>query len=162
MAVHHIDETDRKILRTLIKDARTPYLEIARDLGISGSAVHQRIAKMEKDGVITGSRLMVKPSELGLDVCVFISITLSEADKYQQVVEALKKVPEIVTSHFVTGRASLLVKAYCLNNDHLINVLVRTIQNIPYILSTETMISLASAFEREVWVMDYTSREQSE
>lgn len=162
MAVHHIDETDRKILRTLIKDARTPYLEIARDLGISGSAVHQRIAKMEKDGVITGSRLMVKPSELGLDVCVFISITLSEADKYQQVVEALKKVPEIVTCHFVTGRASLLVKAYCLNNDHLINVLVRTIQNIPYILSTETMISLASAFEREVWVMDYTSREQSE
>lgn len=162
MAVHHIDETDRKILRTLIKDARTPYLEIARDLGISGSAVHQRIAKMEKDGVITGSRLMVRPSELGLDVCVFISITLSEADKYQQVVEALKKVPEIVTCHFVTGRASLLVKAYCLNNDHLINVLVRTIQNIPYILSTETMISLASAFEREVWVMDYTSREQSE
>lgn len=102
MAVHHIDEIDRKILRTLIKDARTPYLEIARDLGISGSAVHQRIAKMEKDGVITGSRLMVKPSELGLDVCVFISITLSEADKYQQVVEALKKVPEIVTCHFVT------------------------------------------------------------
>lgn len=157
----HIDETDRKILSVLIKDARTPYLEIARALGISGSAVHQRIAKMENNGVITGSRLMVKPSELGLDVCVFISVTLSEADKYPQVVEALKKVPEVVECHFVTGRASLLVKAYCLNNDHLINVLIRTIQNIPFILSTETMISLSSAFEREVWVMDYTRKEQS-
>ena len=88
----------------------------------------------------------------GLGVCVYINISLSEADKYSEVVEALKKVPEIVECHFVTGRYALLVKAFCQNNDDLINVLIRSIQNIPHIQSTDTMIVLDTAFDRQVGV----------
>lgn len=155
MAKYEIDEIDRKILSSLINDARKPYLEIARECGVSGAAIHQRVKKLEETGVITGSRLLVKPAAIGLGVCAFINVNLSEADKYRDVVEALKKVPEVVECHFVTGKFALFVKVYCLDNDHLINVLIKTIQNIPYIQSTETMISLDAAFERQVWVKEY-------
>ena len=67
----------------------------------------------------------------------------------------LKKIAEIVECHFVTGKAALLLKAYCFDNDHLMEILINTIQNIPYIQSTETMISLDQAIERQVWVKDY-------
>ena len=57
--------------------------------------------------------------------------------------------------HFVTGRAALLLKVYCLDNDHLMEILLSTIQKIKYIQSTETMISLDQAIERQVWVKEF-------
>jgi len=152
---YHIDEIDQKILSFLVKNARMPFLEIARECGVSGAAIHQRVKKLEANGVITGSRLLVKPQTLGLNVCAYISISLSEANKYPDVISYLKKVPEIVECHFVTGRAALLLKVYCIDNDHLMEVLLNTIQKIPYIQSTDTMISLDEAFERQVWVKGY-------
>ena len=133
------------------------YLEIARECGVSGAAIHQRVRKLEASGVITGSRLLVKPSALGLNVCAFVSISISEANKYLEVTESLKKIPEVVECHFVTGKSALLVKLFCFDNDHLMSVLLNTIQKIPYVQSTDTMISLDQAFERQVWVKDYKS-----
>lgn len=155
MATYHLDQTDQKILSFLVKNARMPFLEIARECGVSGAAIHQRVKKLELNGVITGSQLLVKPKALGLNVCAFISVSLYEADKYPEVITQLKKISEIVECHFVTGKAALLVKVYCFDNDHLMNILLNTIQNIPYIQSTETMISLDQAIERQVWVKDY-------
>ena len=144
MTSYHIDKTDQKILSFLVNNARMPYLEIARECGVSGAAIHQRVKKMEASGVITGSRLLVKPSTLGLNVCAFISVTLSENSKYPEVVASLKKIPEIVECHFVTGKAALLMKVSCFDTDHLMEILLKTIQNIP--------------FERQIWVKDYSNR----
>ena len=155
MSKYHIDQTDQKILSFLVKNARMPFLEIARECGVSGAAIHQRVKRLEKNGVITGSRLMVKPQALGLNVCAFISINISEAVKYNEVIANLKKIPEVVECHFVTGKAALLLKVYCLDNDHLMEILLNTIQNIPHIQSTETMISLDQSIERQVWVKNY-------
>ena len=147
-----MDEIDRKILGFLIKNARMPFLEIARECGVSGAAIHQRVKKLELNGVITGSRLLVKPQALGLNVCAYISVTLSEANKYPEVIAAFRAIPEIVECHFVTGRYSLLVKLYCYDNDHLMDILLNTIQKIPYVQSTETQISLDNEIERQVGV----------
>lgn len=157
MPSYHLDDIDRKILAFLVNNARMPFLEIARECGISGAAVHQRVRKLEANGVISGSRLIVKPSTLGLNVCVFISLYLSEDNKYPEVVAALKHIPEIVECHFVTGKAALFLKVYCFDNEHLMEILLNTIQHIPYVMSTDTMISLDEAFEREVWVKEYKS-----
>ena len=154
MATFQLDDTDRKILSLLVNDARKPYLEIARECGISGAAIHQRVKKLEEAGVITGSRLLVKPSTVGFEVCAYVCVSLSETSKYRDVIEALKKVPEVVECNFITGKYALLLKVYCKDNDHFINVLIHTIQNIPYITNTETMISLETAFERQVCVKD--------
>lgn len=155
MASYHIDQIDQKILSFLVNNARMPFLEIARECGVSGAAIHQRVKRLENNGVITGSRLLVKPQALGLNVCAFVSISLSEANKYNEVMESLRNIPEIVECHFVTGKAALLLKVYCFDNDHLMEILLNTIQNIPYVQATDTVISLDQAIERQVWVKDY-------
>ena len=160
MAKYHIDEIDQTILSLLAKNARMPFLEIARECGVSGAAIHQRVKKMEAMGVITGSRLLVKPQTLGLHVCAFVQVSPSEANKYPQVIEALKKIPEVVECHFVTGKHALLLKIYCSNHDHLMGILINTIQNIPSVLQTETMISLDQAIERQIYMQNNPGEEE--
>lgn len=155
MSNYQIDRIDQKILAFLVKNARMPFLEIARECGVSGAAIHQRVKKMESLGIITGSRLLVKPQALGLNVCAFVGMSLSQANKYNEVVESLRKLPEIVECHFITGQHSLLIKLYCFNNDHLMKTLLDTIQNIPGVEKTETWVSLEETIERQVWVKDY-------
>ncbi|MCQ2134665.1 MAG: Lrp/AsnC ligand binding domain-containing protein [Bacteroidales bacterium] len=162
MANYHIDSTDQKILGFLVKNARMPFLEIARECGVSGAAIHQRVKRLEANGVITGSRLLVKPQALGLNVCVFISVTLTEANKYNEVVASLRTIPEIVECHFVTGRYTLLLKMYCVDNDHLMDILLNTIQKIPYIQATDTMIALDEAIDRQIWVKGYSTTDSQE
>ena len=152
MPKYQIDDIDQKILSFLVKNARMPFLEIARECGVSGAAIHQRVKKMENLGIITGSRLLVKPQTLGLNVCAFVAVSLSEANKYPEVIDALRKISEVVECHFVTGKHALLLKLYCFNHDHLMEILINTIQNIPSIQQTETMISLDQAIERQIWV----------
>ncbi len=156
---HKIDHIDRIILSQLIKDARMPFLEIARICGVSGAAIHQRVRKLEEAGIISGSSLIVKPAALGLGVCAFVGIKLSENNKYPEVIAALKKIPEIVECHFVTGSSALLIKLYCTTYDHFMEIILNTIQRIPFIQSTDTMISLDNAFDRPVWVSQNPGKE---
>ena len=95
---YQLDRIDQRILSFLVKNARMPFLEIARECGVSGAAIHQRVKKMENMGIITGSRLLVKPQALGLNVCAFVGVSLSETNKYNEVIKALKQIPEVVGS----------------------------------------------------------------
>ena len=147
-----VDGIDRKILRFLIKNARMPFLEIARELGVSGAAIHQRIKKLEDAGVIMGSRLEVDPKKLGFDVCAFISIRISDNSLQMQTVEMLKGIPEIVECHFITGTYNVMVKLYCVDNDHLMSTIFNGILSIPGISSTQTYISLNEPFSRQVHI----------
>ena len=150
MAKAVLDAIDRKILKYLIKNARMPFLEIARECGISGAAIHQRIRKLDEAGVILGSRLIVNPKMMGFDVCAHVSITLSDPKLLSQAVDALKKVPEIVECHFITGEYNMMLKVYCLNNEHLMQILFEKILTIDGVLKTETFISLVQSFSRQI------------
>jgi len=152
MANFQIDKTDKKILKYLVKNARMPYLEIARECGVSGAAIHQRVKKMENSGIITGSRLLVKPQTLGLNVCAYIAISLSNGNRYAESIEALKKIPEVVECHYVTGEFALLVKMYCNDHNDLMDVILNTIQSVPGVSKTETWLSLDQAIDRQIWV----------
>ncbi len=158
---YQIDDTDKKILSFLVKNARMSFLEIARECGISGAAIHQRVKKMETCGIITGSRLLVTPAAVGLTVCAFIEVDLSQANTYPQVIEALKNIPEVVECHFVTGGHSLLLKLYCFDHEHLMHVVINMIQNLPGIEKTETFLSLDQPIERQIWVNDYSYKKSS-
>lgn len=147
-----IDATDRKILRFLIKNARMPFLEIARECGISGAAIHQRIKKLEDAGVILGSRLIVDPKKLGFDVCAFISIRIQDPQLQLKTVEELKHIPEIVECHFVTGTYNIMVKLYCIDNDHLMKTIFDGILRVQGVSTTQTYISLDETFQRQVYI----------
>ena len=147
-----IDKLDRAILRILMEDARTPYLEIARHCEVSGATVHLRIQKLEQSGIIKGSRLMVEPSKLGVGICAFIGIYLDKGSHFKQVVADFKAIPEIVECHYTTGMYSIFAKIYCQDTNHLREVLNDKIQAIEAVSRTETLISLEETFERQIVV----------
>ncbi|MDR1755603.1 MAG: Lrp/AsnC ligand binding domain-containing protein [Culturomica sp.] len=147
---YQIDDIDKKILSYLVKDARIPFLEIARACGISGAAIHQRVKKMEDAGIIEGSHFVVKPRALGLKICAYIGVVLDHAHQYKSVVKELEKIPEITECHFITGNYAFLIKLRCNNHQHLMDVLINTLQNVPGISKTETFISLDQLIERQI------------
>jgi Lrp/AsnC family transcriptional regulator for asnA, asnC and gidA len=155
MAVEfRIDSLDRKILKILLENARTPYLEIARECGVSGAAIHQRIQKMEQAGIIEGTTLRLSPGALGYLTCAFIGIqiNLTTTRTHQEVFEKVMQVPEIVECHHITGKYSLLAKIYARNNEHHKQIIFEKIQSIPERVFTETFISLEEGFIRPISV----------
>ena len=145
-----IDKTDRKILQFLIRNARMPFLEIARECGISGAAIHQRIKKLTDQGIILGSYMEVDPKSLGYDVCAIIGIRVTEPTMGAATASALKSIPEVVECHYITGQYHLLIKMYCLDNDHLMRAMFEGVLKIPGVVATETFISLSQPFSRQI------------
>jgi len=145
-----IDGIDKKILRALMTDARTPILEIARQVGISGAAIHQRLRKLEKSGLISGSKFIINPKILGYTTMAFVGIFLDKAMNNPDAVRQLKKIPEVLECHYTTGNWSILVKILCKDNEHLMHVLNKDIQTIPGVSRTETFISLDQQIDRQI------------
>lgn len=145
-----MDKIDRKILQLLVRNARMPFLEIARECGISGAAIHQRVKKLDEQGVILGSNLVVNPRLLGYDVCAFVGIKVSEPSCEGSALNALKDIPEVVECHYLTGKHNLLVKIYCQDNEHLMRTLAEKIRRIHGVVGTETFISLAEPLARQI------------
>jgi Lrp/AsnC family transcriptional regulator for asnA, asnC and gidA len=145
-----IDSLDRKILRILLEDARTSYLEIARQCHISGAAVHQRMQKINKSGLIDGAHLQIKPAHFGYQTCAFIGLQVNilNSRSHDEVFQKILKIPEVVECHHITGKYSLLLKAYTKTNEQLKNLIVEKLQSIPEVVSTETFISLQEGFDR--------------
>ena len=148
----HIDSLDKKILALLTKDARMPFVEIARRCKVSGAAVHQRVKHLFDDKVVSGTQFNLNPKGLGFLTCAYIGlqVNLTSTSTHEEVFNRIKKVPEIVECHHITGKYSLLVKIYTTNNEHLKKVIVENIQSIPEISLTETFISLEEGFNRQV------------
>lgn len=146
----HIDGIDKKILRALMQDARTPILEIARSVGISGAAIHQRLRKLEKAKLIAGSKFIINPKVLGFTTMAFVGIHLDKAMNNPDAVKQLLKIPEVLECHYTTGKWSILIKILCKNNEDLMHVLNRDIQTIQGVSSTETFISLQQQIDRQI------------
>lgn len=86
--------------------------------------------------MILGSRLIVDPKMLGFDVCALIGICVQDPMYMMQTMEKLKEIPEIVECHFITGNFNILVKLYCLDNEHLMKTIFDGILRIQGISTT--------------------------
>ncbi len=148
-----IDNLDRQILDIITKNARIPYLEVARACNVSGAAIHQRVQKLIKTGVIKGSEFKVDPVAVGFKTCAYIGIFLEHPGHYKNVVEKFKTIPEIIECHYTTGNYSLFIKVYTRDNEHLRDVLTYSIQNIEGVTRTETLISLEESINRQIPVL---------
>lgn len=145
-----IDGIDKKILRMLMEDARRPILEIARNIGISGAAIHQRLRKLEKSGLIEGSKFMINPKVLGYTTMAYVGIYLDKAISNPLAVKELEKIEEVLECHYTTGDWSILIKVLCKDNEHLMHLLNKRIQQISGVSRTETFISLAQQIDRQI------------
>ena len=145
-----IDGIDKKILRALMADARTPILEIARQVGISGAAIHQRLRKLEKSELISGSKFIINPKVLGYTTMAFVGVYLDKAVSNPEAVKQLKKIPEVIECHYTTGHWSIFIKILAKDNEHLMHVLNKEIQSITGVSRTETFVSLQQQIDRQI------------
>ena len=145
-----LDELDEKILSMITKNARTPFLEVARECGVSGAAIHQRVQRLLSIGVISGSEFVVDPLKMGYNTCAYIGITLGRAKDHKNVAESLKKIPEVVECHYTTGPFTMIVKVVAKNNIHLKNIIDDELQEIEGISQTQTFVSLETDFKRQI------------
>lgn len=145
-----LDDLDLQILDILIKDARTPYLEIARICHVSGGTIHVRMKKMEDLGIIKGTKILLDMAKLGYDVCCFIGVYLDKTSSFQDAVNEMAKIKEIVELHYTTGAYTLFVKVICKNISHLQELLLSSINLIPGVQRTDTFISLSQPVDRNV------------
>jgi len=145
---YEIDNVDGKILEILLKNAKKPYTEIAKQVYVSGGTVHVRMRKMEEAGIVKGTTLDIDYSKLGYDITAFIGIFLSKSELYDEVIEELKQIPEITSVHYTTGNYSMFAKIHCKDTNHLKEVLHDKIQKVNGITRTDTMISLEESINR--------------
>jgi Lrp/AsnC family transcriptional regulator for asnA, asnC and gidA len=144
-----IDVLDLNILEYLQADSRRPYLEIARNLNVSGGTVHARINKMKELGIIRGSKIIIDYEKLGFSIFSFVGVKLAKAGSTNEVQAALKAIPEIVEIHYTTGSYSLLLKVVARSMADLYRLLSSSLQRIEDIQSTETFVVLNSPLVRE-------------
>lgn len=153
MAHHNLDSLDKKILKLIAEDARIPFLEVARSCNVSGAAIHQRIQKLNNMGVLKGSKFIIDPEKIGYETCAYMGLNLKNPEKFDAVVDELKKIPEVVECHYTTGDYDMFIKIYAVNNHHLLNIIHDRLQ--PLGLSrSETIISFNSAFSRQLPIVD--------
>ncbi len=150
----HIDSLDRKILSILTKNARVPFLEVARECHVSGAAIHQRVQRLTRMGIISGSQFTIEPKKLGYHTSAYIGIFLDNAALFHDVSEKLKKIPEIIQCHYTTGQYAMFVKVFTMDNEHLRKVLSEKIQSITGVARTETFISLDVIVDRQLPILE--------
>lgn len=149
-----LNDLDLKILRRLTVNARVPLRNVAEGENSSRSSVNQRLQRMLENGVITGLKYHVNPKKLGYNTCTFVGVRLERGSLYKEVAARLERIPEIVECHYTTGPYTLLIKLYAADNNDLMRVLNGTIQEIPGVAATETLISLDVSFERSIHIPD--------
>ena len=159
MAHHTLDSLDKKILRLIAEDARIPFLEVARKCNVSGAAIHQRIQKLNKLGVLKGTRYIIDPESIGYETYAYIGLCLRTPEIFPKVVEGLKKIPEVVECNYTTGAFDMFIKIYAFNNHHLLKIIHDKLQ--PLGLSrSETIICFNTEINRQLPIADILSEQK--
>lgn len=155
MAYHHLDQLDKKILELVAQNARVPFLEVARECNVSGAAIHQRMQKLMNLGVIKGSEFIIDTYKIGYQTCAFIGIVLKDLSYFNEVVEKIKEIPEVVECHYAIGKYAMFLKIYARDNKHLLHIILEKLGTIQGVLTTETFqVSLDEIFKRQLTVFD--------
>jgi Lrp/AsnC family transcriptional regulator for asnA, asnC and gidA len=133
----------------IVNNARIPFLEVARECGVSGAAIHQRVQKLTQLGVVKGSEFVVDAEKIGFETCAFVGIFLTSPSTFDYVVKELEKIPEVVECYYTTGQYDLLIKVYAKNNKDLLRIIHSELQ--PLGLSrTETLICFKDGFRKKL------------
>lgn len=147
-----LDYINNQIIKKLNEDSRTPFSELAKQLKISNSLVHQRVKKLQESGIITGFSVQLDPKAMGYESFTYTGIVTKEARFAYSIAEHLKKIPAVVECHWVSGKYALFIKIVAKNNEELRKVLYEQIHNIEGVGSTDSFISFGVAFQRNVGV----------
>jgi Lrp/AsnC family leucine-responsive transcriptional regulator len=140
-----VEEIDRKIVSLLARNGRMSFTELARQAGLSVSAVHQRVRRLEQEGVIKGYAAMFNPEDVGLSLTAFVSVKPFDAAAPDNLPERLAHLAAIEACHSVAGDENYILKVRVSSPAALEELLyqIRTIGGV----STRTTVVLSTPYE---------------
>ena len=149
-AKFQLDPIDIRLLNELTKDARLPYIQLAKKMKVSNTLIHQRMKKMKEAGILDKATFRLDPWQLGYQTSAYTQIMLADSKLHREVEAELMKIPEIVECVNIAGRYDLLVRIYAKNNRHLRDIIYEKIDSIDGIEGTNTTISFETVFVKNV------------
>jgi Lrp/AsnC family transcriptional regulator for asnA, asnC and gidA len=138
-----LDATDLRLLLLLSDDARISQRSLARELGMSPPAVADRLARLHRQGVITGYGVRLNWSALGYPTIVYLTVTAMHGHEQGTIMAALAALPEVEEVMLVTGDIDMLVRVRVRDHTHLRDLLINSVWQIEGIQRTETSLSIA-------------------
>jgi Lrp/AsnC family leucine-responsive transcriptional regulator len=140
-----VEDIDRRIVRLLAADGRRSYTDLARETGLSTSAVHQRVRRLEQRGVIRGYAAVVDADAAGLGLTAFISIKPIDPSAPDDAPDRLSDIAEIEACHSVAGDESYILKVRVATPGDLETLLARI--RAAAGVSTRTTVVLSTPYE---------------
>jgi len=144
-----MDAVDRAILDALRANARATFAELAREVGLSAPAVHERVNKLEAQNVITGYHAAVAPEAIGYSMSALVGIFLSDNADEDLVAERLAGVAAVEDCWFVAGEESFVVKIRVPDVSGLENA-IRALSKVRGVARTRSTVVLSTRFEGRV------------
>jgi Lrp/AsnC family transcriptional regulator for asnA, asnC and gidA len=135
-----LDKSDLRIIQILNDDARSSYTTMAKELGITSTAVQQRVKRLFDEGIIKKSTIVLNYDALGYNLLCYIGIYVTAGKFTYAVGEALQDIPEITLANFTTGAFAIICRVRLKGPSHLKQVL-KEIQDIEGVQRTETLMS---------------------
>lgn len=143
-----LDQFDIDILKHLEDDGKKPFSQIAEELNISNTMVHQRVNKLRKEGILTRHSIIIDEKKLGYEWGAFSGVIINETRKSEDIIVDLKDVPEVTECYHISGSYTLFIRIVAKNSEHMREILYEKIESIPGIVSTESMVDFGCAFKR--------------
>jgi len=151
-----IDEIDREIINILIKNGRTPYADIAKQVGMKSPSVIERIKKLESEGIIKKYTTELNYKKLGYDITAFIGISIDNTQHITDFEHEISNLSdEIVECHHVTGDFTMILKVITKNTSTL-SKLIKTLRNISGVQKTNTILVFSTILDKKRLITDYT------
>jgi Lrp/AsnC family leucine-responsive transcriptional regulator len=141
-----VDAIDRRLVELLRTNARLSYAELARQVGLSAPAVHERVGKLETSGVLRGYHADVDPEAVGLGVTALIGIVQDSAVDMEQLMKTLSDMTEIESCYFMAGEEAFLLKARVGTIAELEHLIIR-LNRTAGVARTRTAIALSTKWE---------------
>jgi Lrp/AsnC family transcriptional regulator, leucine-responsive regulatory protein len=139
-----MDQTDIKIISLLQEDGRISLARIGANVGLSTSAINERLRGLRARGVLSGTTVIVDPSKVGLGVLAFISVLIDWSAHNEAFSRAVRDMPEILECHHVTGDWSYLLKVRTRDNDSLEDLISNRIKALPGVTRSETVFAVGT------------------
>ncbi|MGH8960529.1 MAG: Lrp/AsnC family transcriptional regulator [Jatrophihabitantaceae bacterium] len=148
-----MDSVDRQLLDALRTNARATYAELARIVGLSAPAVHERVGKLETAGVITGYHAAVAPESLGYAMNALVGIFISDSADTDEVAAQLAALSSVEHCWFVAGEETFVVKVRVPDVAGL-EAAIRDLNSMRGVARTRTTVVLSTKFEDRVQAVD--------
>ena len=145
-----LDDIDLKIIDILGRDSSTPFVEIAKQIGISDATVHVRVRRLISEGVISKFTISVDNDLLGYNHLGFMGINVDPAFAAEKTIDQLLNLEEVLEIHEMHNSFDLFLKIRAKHLGHMLDIVENKIRKLPHIVNTELITVLKTRKEEQI------------